>query len=344
MKIFIKNLLRKSISVCLLCTAILSGCTPAAQPAEETFFAMDTVMDFTIYGDSALLSAAKEQITALEKTVSVTNPDSAVYAINQNGTGTLSGNAAVLMQNALALCHRTDGTLDLSIYPVVCAWGFTTGNYQVPTEETLQGLLPYVDYRKIFFDAESGSVSLAEKMQIDLGSVAKGFAGQITADFLREKGVSSALLNLGGNIQTIGCKPDGTPWQIAIKDPFGEHSPMMVLSIEDKAVVTSGGYERYFEQDGQTYWHIMNPINGHPAQSGLASVTIVGEDGLLCDGLSTSLFIMGLEKAAVFWAESNDFEAVFVTDNGEVYLTEGLKNTFALTDAYADTPVHLLRR
>lgn len=181
-------------------------------------------------------------------------------------------------------------------------------------------------------------------MEIDLGSVAKGFAGQQAADYLRENGVSSALLNLGGNVQTVGCKPDGSPWQIAIKDPQHDHSPMLVLSVTDKAVVTSGGYERYFEQAGKHYCHIMSPATGHPAETGLASVTIVGEDGLLCDGLSTSLFLMGLEDAAAFWAESNDFEAIFMTEAGTVYLTEGLKTAFALTEDYADTPVHVLKR
>ena len=159
-------------------------------------------------------------------------------------------------------------------------------------------------------------------MEIDLGSVAKGYAGREAAQLLRQAGVSSALLNLGGNIQTVGSRPDGDPWQIGVKDP-STGQPMMVLSIRDQAVVTSGGYERYFQQDGRTYWHIMDPATGRPAESGLRSVTIVGDDGLVCDGLSTALF---------------------VTDDGSVYLTQGLTDRFALTQDHADTPVQVIQR
>ena len=334
------------LSAALLSAAfLLTGCSgaPAQEPETATFFAMDTAMDFTVYGDAALLDEAETLIGSLEEQVSVTDEHSNIYAIDHTGSGSLSGNAAELMAQALELCRRTGGALDISVYPIVRAWGFTTGSYQVPDEETIQSLLPLVDYTQIQYDAATGVVTLPEGMEIDLGSVAKGYAGQLAAQMLRNSGVESALLNLGGNVQTVGAKPDGSPWQIGIKDPQGEDA-MMVLSVEDQAVVTSGGYERYFEQDGQTYWHIMDPSTGHPADSGLISVTIVGDEGVVCDGLSTALFVMGLEKAADLWAQSGDFEAVFVTASGEVYITEGLRDHFALTERYADTPVSVIER
>lgn len=334
------------LSAALLSAAfLLTGCSgaPAQEPETATFFAMDTAMDFTVYGDAALLDEAETLIGSLEEQVSVTDEHSDIYAIDHTGSGSLSGNAAELMEQALELCRRTGGALDISVYPIVRAWGFTTGGYQVPDEETIQSLLPLVDYTQIQYDAATGVVALPEGMEIDLGSVAKGYAGQLAAQMLREHGVQSALLNLGGNVQTVGAKPDGSPWQIGIKDPQGEDA-MMVLSVEDQAVVTSGGYERYFEQDGQTYWHIMDPSTGHPADNGLISVTIVGDEGVVCDGLSTALFVMGLEKAADLWAQSGDFEAVFVTASGEVYITEGLRDHFALTERYADTPVSVIER
>lgn len=334
------------LSAALLSAAfLLTGCSgaPAQEPETATFFAMDTAMDFTVYGDAALLDEAETLIGSLEEQVSVTDEHSDIYAIDHTGSGSLSGNAAELMEQALELCRRTGGALDISVYPIVRAWGFTTGSYQVPDEETIQSLLPLVDYTQIQYDAATGVVTLPEGMEIDLGSVAKGYAGQLAAQMLRNSGVESALLNLGGNVQTVGTKPDGSPWKIGIKDPQGEDA-MMVLSVEDQAVVTSGGYERYFEQDGQTYWHIMDPSTGHPADSGLISVTIVGDEGVVCDGLSTALFVMGLEKAADLWAQSCDFEAVFVTASGEVYITEGLRDRFALTEQYADTPVSVIER
>ena len=232
------------------------------------------------------------------------------------------------------MCRRTDGALDISVYPIVRAWGFTTEEYQVPEETEIESLLPLVDYTKIQYDTATGNVSIPKGMTIDLGSIAKGYGGQLAAQLLREKGVTSALLNLGGNVQTIGSKPDGSPWQVGIQDSTGD-TPMMVLSVSDQAVITSGGYERYFEQDGKTYWHIMDPSTGYPAKSGVTGVTVVCDTGLEADALSTACFVLGVEKGAQL-LKTYGVDGLFVDEEHHVYLTEGMKERFSLlADSYS---------
>lgn len=308
---------------------------------ESSFFAMDTSMEFSIYGDEKLLDEGEKILKDLADQVSVTDENSEIYKINKEGKGKITGKGAELMEKSLELCKATDGALDISIYPIVRQWGFTTDNYKVPTDESIKKILQSVSYKKIKYNKKSKTVTLDKNMEIDLGSVAKGYGGKLVADYFREKGVTSGILNLGGNVQTIGAKPDGSPWKVAIKDPQ-DQSNMAVLSVKDKCVITSGGYERYFEEDGKTYWHIMDPATGKPANSGLLSVTIVGDDGLVCDGLSTSLFIMGLDKAVEFWKQNGNFEAVFVDTKGEIYITEGLKETFALTQSHSHKKVSVI--
>ncbi len=303
-----------------------------------TLYAMDTTMDLSVYGDAALLTQAEDIITDLEGKISVTDEGSELYAVNRDGTGTLTDQAAALFGRALELCARTDGALDISIYPVVHAWGFTTGSYQVPDAATLAALLGHVDYTKIDYDAQTGAVALGTDMQVDLGSVAKGYVSGCVTDYFRGQGVTSALVNLGGNVQALGTKPDGSKWRVAVQDPTGA-GYLGVLEVADRAVITSGGYERYFEQDGKTYWHIIDPADGQPADNGLISVTIVGEDGMTCDALSTALFVMGLEDATAFWRGSDDFEAIFVTEDDAVSITEGLADSFTLSDGYGELTV-----
>lgn len=308
----------------------LSGCAPA-QPLERTFFAMDTVMTLRLYqgGDEALLDAAQGRVEELEGLLSVTDESSEVRALNRDGAATgLSPETADLLGAALDLCERTGGALDISTYPVLRAWGFTTGEYAVPSGEDISALLPLVDYTRIELDGDA--VLLPPGMEIDLGSVAKGYAGDQLSRLLRENGVTSALLDLGGNIQTVGAKPDGSPWRVAVRDPQGDGT-VGVAEVEDQAVITSGGYERYFEENGVRYWHILDPETGKPARNGLASVTVVGESGVLCDALSTALFVMGLDGALDHWRRHRDFEAVFVLEDGSVTITAGLESRFTLS-------------
>lgn len=327
--------MRRFFALCLA-FVLLAGCAPApaqaAPTAENTFFAMDTVMTLRLYegGDEALLDEAEARVKELEALWSVTDEGSEIYALNRDGGGSLSPETAELLDTALGMCERTDGALDISIYPVLRAWGFTTGEYAIPAEAELAALLPLVDYTAVELD---GVAALPSGMEIDLGSVAKGYTGDELSRLLKENGVTSALLDLGGNIQAVGAKPDGSPWRVGVRDPEGDGN-IGVVEVVDQAVVTSGGYERYFEQDGVRYWHILDPKTGFPARSGLISVTVIGDSGAVCDALSTALFIMGREEAVDFWRQHRDewnFELVLVEEDGSVTITEGLEGRFALS-------------
>ena len=306
------------------------GCAPA-QPLERTFFAMDTVMTLRLYegGDENTLDQAEARVRELEGLWSVTDGTSEISTLNHDGSAELSPETAELLGAALDMCRRTDGALDISTYPVLRAWGFTTGEYSVPGGEAIAALLPLVDYGRVALEA--GAAALPPGMEIDLGSVAKGYTGDALAALLKQGGAASALLDLGGNIQAVGSKPDSSPWRVAIRDPAGDGN-IGVVEVVDQVVVTSGGYERYFEEDGVRYWHIIDPATGWPARSGLASVTVVGESGLLCDGLSTALFVMGREGALEHWRQHRDFEAVLVSEDGSVTVTAGLEGRFTPAD------------
>ncbi|MBP3729833.1 MAG: FAD:protein FMN transferase, partial [Lachnospiraceae bacterium] len=233
-----------------------------------------------------------------------------------------------LLEKALALCEETEGALDVTLYPLVREWGFTTGAYQIPHPERIRQLLSLVDYRRVSLSQRE--IRIEEGMALDFGSIAKGYATDLITARLREAGVTSALLNFGGNVQLIGSKGNGDLWQIGIQNPLKPDN-LGVLRVADKAVVTSGGYQRHFiGEDGQDYWHILDPESGSPARSGLLSVTVVGREGWRCDGLSTALFVMGPEKARQYWLQYRDFDLILVGEEGQVILTEGLKDSFRL--------------
>ena len=329
----------KKIFVCLCFLLILSGCgsKPSIDKAVEKqttqIFAMDTVMDLTVYSDQKdILNTAASLISDLEHSLSTTDTASEISRLNRDCIVTLSKQPADLLEQSLGFCEKTNGALDLSIYPVVRAWGFTTDSYQVPESSEINSLLENVDYRRINYSAEDHTVTLPPKMEIDLGSVAKGFAGDQLIQLFKDHDISSALINLGGNVQALGSKPDGSPWRIAVKDPNGGEY-LGVLSMSDQAVITSGGYERYFEDDnGNVYWHIIDPSTGYPAKNGIISATAVGPQGAYCDALSTSLFIMGPDKAVEFWRTYQDFDMILVTDDNRVLITPGISDSFQLAD------------
>ena len=338
--------------VCLSVSLLLGGCNNIKQDtttetkntqteekaesneeASKDIFAMDTYMTVTAYGAKAqeAVDEAEAEIQRLDELLSTGNEESEIAQLNQNKNATLSEDAGYLVERALELNKETDGAFDIAIYPVMEAWGFPTQNYQVPTADTLESLLKLADASQIIYDENSRKISFdREGMKIDLGGIAKGYTSSRIMDIYKENNISSGLVNLGGNVQALGTKPDGSKWRVAVQSPDDTEDYLGILSVEDKAVITSGGYERYFEQDGKTYHHIIDPKTGYPAENGLTSVTVVSEDGTLADGLSTSLFIMGKEEAIEFWrAHSDEFDIIMLTNEGKLYVTEGIQDGFS---------------
>lgn len=314
--------------------ALIAGCfvhynrEQKEQACSKDLFAMDTVMRFTAYGPKSeeAVDAAIREIQRLDALLSVGSASGEVSRMNgaDGGEVEVSEDTACLLTAALELYRETGGLFDCTVYPLVRLWGFPTREYHVPTDEELAGVLPLVDASRIRFDGRS--VSLGEGQQIDFGGIAKGYASQRVMEIFREFGVSSGMVSLGGNIQVLGGKPDGSDWRIGVQDPAGaQGDTLAVIPVRDRAVVTSGGYERFFVEDGRTYIHILNPSTGYPADTGLSSVTVVAEDGMRADGLSTALFMMGAEGACEFWREcGGEFELVLVTVDREIFVTEGI--------------------
>lgn len=338
------KLLKNIFLVLNLITALsLAGCTvqqiSEKNKTERSLFAMNTYMTFTSYGENSeiALQEAADFVKKVEALWSVTDKNSEIYRANHNygQPVTISKETEDLVSFALEMAERTNGVLEPTLYPVLTAWGFTTGSKQVPKKEEIAVLLQNVDYRRI--ELAGKELTVPNEMQLDMGAVAKGYTADLITQLLREHGFDSAILSLGGNIQAIGSRPDGTDWRIGIRAPW-EDGNLGVLEISDAAVVTSGGYENYFEdENGNIYWHILDPVTGRPANSGLESVTVIGSEGRHCDALSTALFIMGAEEAGNYWRENGGFDMLLVTNENEIILTEGITDRFTLGDGREET-------
>ena len=349
------NFMKKKITAILMVILIgimAAGCgqqqkteqtAGTEKSASQDIFAMDTYMSVTAYGADAesAVSDAIAEIERLDALLSTGETDSEIYKLNQNGGGSISEDTSYLLERALEIWKSTDGCFEIGIYPLMQEWGFTDGNYKVPDKETLQKLLPLADSSKIDFNEKDQTVSFEQDgMEIDFGGIAKGYTSGRIMDIFREHGIKSGMVSLGGNVQVLGIKTDGSKWRVAVQNPEDTENYLGVLETQDRAVITSGGYERYFEQDGKTYQHILDPKTGYPADSGLTSVTIVSADGTLADGLSTSLFVMGKEKAVAYWrAHSEEFDAILVEKDGTVSVTENIADQFTPDDAVKKTEI-----
>ena len=330
--------MKRSWLLIILCLTLLLPCGCAQRGAEREFFAMDTVMQLRAYGPmaEAALAEAEAEIYRLEGALSCRDEHAALTRLNEAGVGPVSEETAAQLRAALTLCEKTGGAYDPALGALMQTWGFSTGAYCVPEPDALAEAMQRSGSGLVQLDGTS--VTLTNGAQLDLGGIAKGYAAGRVRAILQEAGIASAIISLGGNVAAIGKKPDGSAWTVGLQDPDDPEAYFGTVSIEDACVVTSGAYQRYFEQDGVRYHHILNPATGCPAESGLNSVSVVAADDTLADALSTALFVMGLDAGAEFQKRSGlSFEAVFVTDDGAAWITPGLAGRYR-----SDRPYQIL--
>ena len=324
--------MRKSLTVLLLSAVLLfTLCGCAAEGDSVSAFMLDTVVKVTVYGKDGAAAAGIQTVAAYEKKLSRTLPESEIYILNAEGGGEVSPETAALLSTALDYGELSGGLFDISIGAVSGLWGFT-GEKTLPGAEEIAAACEFVDYRNV--EISGNTVSMDEGMKLDLGAIAKGWIADRVAENLRAAGVSSALINLGGNIVVVGSKPGGDAWNIGIRKPFAAEGEIIgTLELRDKSIVTSGVYERYFEEGGVLYHHILDPKTGCPAETDLRSATVISDSSADGDALTTICILLG-EKAALELIESLDgIEALLVLADGRIVTTSGLDSVAKFTPA-----------
>lgn len=336
-----KKLIAMVLTLSLLFT--LTACTTNENTTSvtDTQFKFNTVMTITLYGynDQAIFTDIWALFDRMENSYSANIEDSDVSRFNNNlTTEPVEMPTDIVKMVALGKTYseKSQGAFDLTIEPIVKMWGISTENPRVPSQEEIDTALPHVNYKNIVADVQNNTLQkLDPNVHIDLGAIAKGYAADQCAAFLREKGINSAILNLGGNIYALGNKAKNTPWNVGIQSPIpGETGELMgTVKATEKSIVTSGSYERYFEQDGVTYHHILNPSTGFPVESELISVSIISDLSVEGDILSTTAFSLGLDAGRQLIDTLDNTAAIFITKDHGVYFAgdKTLLETFELS-------------
>ncbi len=305
------------------------------QTAQRTHYGMGTVMSHKVFGMYAeeSLDAVCRELSLLEELLSRFIPESEVSCINQAAgkhNVHVSPETFDILTRSVELSALCLGNFDVTIAPLVALWAIGKDTFIHPVESDIQRTLALVSYHDIILDSCHQTAGLDKPGQaVDLGGIGKGYAGDCILDTYRSYGVTSAYSNLGGNVITMGTKPDGTPWHIGIQHPRQQESLLGTVSVADQCVVTSGDYQRCSKTtNGNFFHHIINPHTGFPSQSGVISVSIVAENTMTADALSTALFISGISHGLEILKSFPKTEAIFVDADVKVFVTKGLKNNF----------------
>lgn len=301
---------------------------------KDTIFCMNTLISFQIHGkkEEQVLSRVKAELFRLEKKLSRFVQDSEVSRINQfagKDYVDLSTETYEILSIAIRLAEISQGLFDITVSPLVDLWDYKH-SFHAPEEGKIRRTLDLVNYRDLLLNSKEKRAYLRKKGQsIDLGGIGKGYASDHCIKVLQENGISSAFINIGGNVSTLGNKPEGFPWSVGIRHPRQENSLIGAVKVTDKAVVTSGDYERYFiDMDGERRHHILNTVTGYPIDSGLISVSVIYESAVIGDALSTAIFAAGIEKGLEYLVHFPGAEAIMVDKFLQVYITQGIKECF----------------
>lgn len=331
----ISNCKKPLLSVFFSCFFLISSSQLcfAAEPISKIGFFLDTVIKIDLYDseDTTLLDQCCTMLNDYENMLSKTRSGSDIWNINHSG-GTpveVSEETAFLIEKALHYSEISDGAFDITIAPVVALWTFEGNTESVmPEDSDITSNLEHVDYHNVLIEhPENGNPLVTLKdpdASIDLGGIAKGYIADRLKDYLTSEGVTSGMINLGGNMLVIGVKPDGSNWRIGVRDPQGNEGELIaVVQMDDSTLVTSGTYERCFEKDGVRYHHILDPDNGYPTWNGLSSVSILTDSSADADALSTTCFILGLEKGMELIESLDGTEALFIEEDNTMHRSTG---------------------
>lgn len=329
----------------ILFSILLSSCsvgnpaTPVDKPAEGELYLMGTTIQQKVYGPEAEKAIAETgtRIKEIEGLMTINMPGGDINRLNEaagKDEVVLSPETVNILDTAKRYAALSDGAFDVTVGPLVKAWGVFTDHPRIPPQDEINKLMKLVDYRKLTIDRAKSTARLDLPGQVvDLGGIAKGYAGDQAIKIYKSHNIKSAYINLGGNVVVLGSKPDGSPWRIGIQNPRAANGLYIgIVNVKDKAVVTSGDYERYFERNNIRYHHIIDTKTGYPADSGLMSSTIITDVSMDADALSTATFVLGLDKGMKLVKDLKGVEAIFITKDKKIYVTEGLKNSFTFDD------------
>ncbi|MGE5390744.1 MAG: FAD:protein FMN transferase [Deltaproteobacteria bacterium] len=335
--------MKKACYVWLILVILVSsaGCgLGKPEPVKTEEFVLGTIINQQVYGSNAQRAAdeVSARIKELNALWTINQPGGDINKLNEHagqGYVKLKPETIDILLKARQISDLSGGAaFDITVAPLVKAWGIGTDHAGVPSDATIRDLLPLVNYQDVKVDKTIDSASLAKAGQmVDLGGIAKGYIGDLAIEIYKKNGITSAFANLGGNVVVLGCKPDGSPWKVGIQNPRSQNGDIVgVVDVVDKAVVTSGDYQRYFVKNGKRYCHIIDPKTGYPADSGLMSVTIIAASSTEADGMSKA-YVLGLKRGLDLVNRYGKAEAIFITNDKKIYVTPGLNGKFRLEDA-----------